>query len=158
MTSPRAFLVHGVRVSVEGDAAAPAVALLAGFPPAGAGPADLSLAMSAVAAPVERAPGGRPIFFHGRVRAAERAGAIVLRDGASELTVSADGGRLEGRVHVKSLADGGHAFAHVALLLAFVVALRHRGLFHVHGAALVAPGGLRSSYRAAPGRGRRRSP
>ncbi len=36
---------------------------------------------------------------------------------------------------------GGHHFAHVLLLVSLVLALRWRGLFHLHAGALVTPGG-----------------
>ena len=157
MIRARTFLVHGVRVSVVGAAADSGCALLAGFPQVPNGTADLSIALRCVSEPVEADPGARPVFFHGRVRASERGGAMVLRDGASAVAVSPDGTRIEGRVHASSLAEGGHAFAHVTLLLAVVVALRRRGLFHVHAAALVAldgtrllvPGGAGAPSRAA---------
>lgn len=143
MIRARTFLVHGVRVSLDGEAAEQGRALLAGFPAAPDGAADLAIVLRRVPAPVEADPGARPVFFHGRVRASERGGAISLRDGASALAVSPDGARIDGRVHAASLADGGHAFAQVTLLLAFVVALRRHGLFHAHAAALVAPDGTR---------------
>ena len=54
-----------------------------------------------------------------------------MRAGGGEITVD---------VAPESLRDG-HVFSHVFLLIAVVVALRWRALFHVHAGALVSPGG-----------------
>ena len=119
-------------------------ALLAGFPAAPDGAADLAMR----AAPGPGAGGGGPGRAPGllpregpRLRARGRESRSATAPPRSPSRRTAPG--VDGRVHAASLADGGHAFAQVTLLLAFVVALRRHGLFHAHAAALVAPDGTR---------------
>lgn len=82
----------------------------------------------------------RPLFFHGRTRVFAAENRILLWDGATLLSLSADGSDLCGEVHPNSLDDG-HTFSGATLLIALAVALRLRGRFHLH-AGLVSLDGL----------------
>ncbi|BDG05659.1 hypothetical protein [Anaeromyxobacter oryzae] len=125
--SPPAFDVGGVKVEV--DAALAAGALLGGFPPASPGPPALVLAVAPDPLPPQD-PGAVPSFFHETLRCSVRHGSFRVRDGASVLTVAADGRRIE---VAGPTTDG---VSELAVLVAVVVALRHHGLFHLHAAAL----------------------
>jgi hypothetical protein len=134
--------LHGLSVLLDDRLeGAPSAALLGRFPDAELrGPAALRISLRPrkhrVALPEE----AEPSFFHGAIRAVTRRGALLLGDGASVIAVSADGASIEGAIHEATLVDP-HAFAHGTLLLALVLALRHHGLFHLHGAAMVSPRG-----------------
>ncbi|MGA8890146.1 MAG: hypothetical protein WB493_01165 [Anaeromyxobacteraceae bacterium] len=130
---------HGLRIEVDGDPAAVAgAAELLGALPVAAGPPDLEIRLRA-SPPQPRPPGARA-FYHGVVDAFLDGADVLVWDGAS-LARARSGGRIvEVDVAPESLRDG-HAFAHVFLLIAVVVALRWRSLFHVHAGALVSPGG-----------------
>ncbi len=135
---------HGLLVDVDGGSAAVAGAeeLLGGLPAAGSeahpGPADLRIHLRA-SPPVPRPRGARD-FYHGVVEAFLDGGDVLLWEGASLARVRAGGGEIEVDVAPDSLRDG-HVFAHVFLLVAVVVALRWRSLFHVHAGALLSPSG-----------------
>lgn len=133
----RAF--HGTCIEVDGDPAAldGAAEILGGLPE-GAGPADLLIRLRA--GPARPRPPGPRAFYHGVVEAFVDGRDVILWDGASQARVRAGGGEIAVEVAPESLRDG-HVFAHVFLLVALVVALRWRDLFHVHAGALVAPGG-----------------
>jgi hypothetical protein len=128
--------VHGVQVAVTGSLPASLLGeLLGGFPEGDPGrEPDLAVSLDPASAPPDRE--GRPIFFHGVVRAREIGGAVVLTDGHSSARVAPGGGRIELSVAPASLRDP-HTFEHVLALIALVLALRQRGLFHVHAAGLV---------------------
>ena len=141
--------LHGVAVEVSGSLPATVLGeLLGGFPEGEPGPAP-DLLVSLEPAGGEPEPGGRPIFFHGGIRARERDGAILLTDGHSTARVAPGGGRIDLAVAPASLRDG-HSFEHVLALIALVLALRQRGLFHVHAAGLVRADG-RAVLVAGPG-------
>jgi hypothetical protein len=134
-------VLQGVQI-----AAAPGLAedlcrsLLGALEPGDPGePPDLVITARPSEAPVPPAPGGRPIFFHGVLRGSEHAGAVRVTDGSSSVEISADGRAIDGTVHVA--ARGERPFDHVLLAVALAIALRSRGLYHLHAAALVAPGG-----------------
>jgi hypothetical protein len=128
--------IHGVHVSVTGSLPAGLLAeLLDGFPE-GERARRPDLVISLEPAADVALGGGRPLFFHGSVRAAEHEGALLVTDGHSSARVAPGGGRIELSVAPTSLRDR-HAFEHVLALIAVVLALRHRGLFHLHAAALV---------------------
>lgn len=134
-------VLHGVRIAAApGLSADVCRALLeAAAPGDAADPADVTVSVRASRRPVPPDPRGRPILFHGVLRGREVDGAVRLTDGTSAVEVSADGRTITGTVH---LPDGGaRPFDHVLLAVAFAVALRSHGLFHVHAATLVAPGG-----------------
>lgn len=128
--------IHGVQVAVTGSLPAALLGELLGGFPAGDPAREPDLAISLDPAGDAPAGGGRPLFFHGSVRAAELDGAVVLTDGHSTARVAPGGDRIELSVAPASLRDS-HTFEHVLALIAVVLALRHRGLFHVHAAALV---------------------
>lgn len=135
---------HGLGIEVEGDPAAVAGAaeLLGGLPDAGsgthAGASGLRIQLRATP-PMPRPPGARA-FYHGVVDAFLDGRDVLLWDGASLARVRAGGREIAVDVAAQSLRDG-HVFSHVFLLIAVVVALRWRSLFHVHAGALVSPGG-----------------
>jgi hypothetical protein len=138
----RCIDLHGTFVEVDDRlAAAPSLALLGGLPDARVA-ADPALTVTLRPTAERRAlpADARPSFFHGAVRAATRAGEVLLGDGASLLEVSADGRHLDGDVHAESLASP-EGFAHSTLLLALAMALRHHRLFHLHAGASITPGG-----------------
>lgn len=138
--------VHGTTVtwSTTGLRGDPLEALLGVFPAAPAppsGPEGITITASGVHEPLPGAiPGARQSFFLGDVRAySEDNGGLRLRDGRSEVLISADGAHLEVLAHE---GDEPHPiFVQGTLFTALVVALRHRGLFHLHGGAVVGPDG-----------------
>jgi hypothetical protein len=79
-------------------------------------------------------------MFHGVVDVHADGEALVLWDGASRLRIEAGGALVRGEMAESTLGDG-HRYAQVLLLIALVLALRWRGLFHLHAGALVAPDG-----------------
>ncbi len=109
--------------------------LLGGFPE-GNPAREPDLVISLEPAGDAPAVGGRPLFFHGCVQAAELDGGLVLTDGHSTARVAPGGRRIDVSVAPASLRDR-HGFEHVFVLIGLVLALRHRGLFHMHAAALV---------------------
>jgi len=130
---------HGLCIELDGDPTALAgAAELLGALPGGAGLADLKLHLRA-SSPVPRPPGARA-FYHGVVDAFLHGRDVLLWDGASLARVCEGGRVIEVEVAAESLREG-HIFAHVFLLIAVVVALRWRSIFHVHAGALVAPDG-----------------
>lgn len=132
--------LHGVEVEVTGSLPAELLAELLGeFPErTPVREPDLSIRLEPLAGPAGAE--GQPIFFHGIVQARALEGAIVLTDGRSIARVAAGGAHIDLAVSPRSLEDQ-HAFEHVLALLALVVALRWRGLFHLHAAVLASGGG-----------------
>lgn len=133
--------LHGLTLEVE-DAVAgePSSALLGSFPPAPAGSAPaLRLALRPTPVPRALPASGRPILFHGALRAVAAGGALHVGDGASALRVAPGGRLVEGELHASSTADVA-VFANGLLLLALSLALRHHGYFHLHAGAVIAPG------------------
>lgn len=133
--------LHRWVLSVEGDARAVEAAgeLLAGLPEAPSGAAPHLRIVLRAAPPQPRPPTPR-LFHHGIVECHADREDLLVWDGASRARVVAGGGLLEADVADASLADG-YLFAHVFLLVALILALRWRGLFHLHAGALVAPDG-----------------
>ena len=132
---------HGMSLQVEGDARAvlAAVELLGALPPDDApGPPDLRLLLRK-SPPLPRPTGPRRLH-HGILDCHADADDLVLWDGHSLARVAAGGALVEVDVAEESLRDG-YVFAHVLLLVSLVLALRWRGLFHLHAGALVAPDG-----------------
>jgi hypothetical protein len=132
---------HGMTLSVEGDTRAVAAAseLLGALPVADlSGPPDLRFVLRA--GPALPRPAGPRRFYVGILDGYAYEDGLVLWDGHSLARVAAGGGLVEVDVAEESLRDG-YLFAHVMLLVALVVALRWRGLFHLHAGALVAPDG-----------------
>ena len=132
---------HGMTLSVEGDgrAVATAAELLGALPgDDSAGPSDLRLVLRP-SPPLPR-PAGPRRFYHGILDCHADGDDLLLWDGHSRARVAAGGALLEVDVAEDSLRDG-YLFAHVFLLVSLVVALRWRGLFHLHAGALVAPDG-----------------
>jgi hypothetical protein len=132
---------HGLRLSVEGDARAVAAAaeLLDRLPVAeGDAPIDVRVLLRSSSAQ-GRPPGARA-FYHGVVDCHVEEGGLVLSDGFSRSRISEGGSRVEVDVAEESLRDG-YLFAHVLLFISIVLALRSRGLFHLHAGSLVTPGG-----------------
>jgi len=132
---------HGMRLSVEGDArtVAAAVEVLGALPREDSlATPDLRLYLRP-SPPLPR-PAGPRRFYHGILDCHADGDDLLLWDGHSLARVAAGGGLVEIDVAEESLRDG-YLFAHVFLLIALVVALRWRGLFHLHAGALVAPDG-----------------
>lgn len=145
--------LHGLTVEVGGPLGAALLDDLLAALPAGdpAAPPDLVVHLAPAAGPPSSE--GEPAFFHGVVQARAVAGALVLSDGASTARVAADGARVDLSVAPASLADR-HTFEHVLALVALVVALRHRGLFHLHAAALALPDGRAALVAGGAGAGK----
>ncbi len=150
---PRRAL-HGISIETRSPLADdPARHLFARLPPARGDEADLVVVETRVAAgPADLAP------RHPRAAAAED-GALAIHAGDGEVEavapgalvrVARGGARLDAFVDPRVPSAHGHAFAEVPLLAALLAALRPRGLFHLHAAALVLPDG-RSVLVAGPG-------
>ena len=85
-------------------------------------------------------PAGRHILVQGFVRMYSDDGWIWLHDGWSTLSVSPDGGLIEGSVHRGSM-ENRHRFVHHLLFFGLLVAMCHQGLFHAHAGAVLHPTG-----------------
>ncbi len=132
---------QGFGLSVEGDprAALAAAELLGALPEdRSTGAPDLRLVLRA-SGPAPR-PAGARRFYHGILDCHGEGDDLLLWDGHSLARVRAGGALVEVDVADESLRDG-YLFAHVLLLVSLVLALRWRGLFHLHAGGLVAPGG-----------------
>lgn len=146
--------LHGVRITA---APGPSEELFRALldllaPDGGDGPPDLEIAVGASERPVPAEAGGRGIFVHGSLRGWEQDGAVRVADGASAVVISADGRRLTGAVYAP--AGGVRFFEHELLAMAVAIALRSHGLYHVHGATLVAPDGTAVLVPGAGGAGK----
>jgi hypothetical protein len=150
---PRRAL-HGIAIETRSALADdPAEHLFARLPAARGGETDVIVVETRVAtSATDLAP------RHPRSAAAED-GALSLHAGGGEIEaaapgalvrVAAGGARLDAFVDPRVPSAHGHAFAEVPLLAALLAALRPRGLFHLHAAALVLEDG-RSVLVAGPG-------
>ncbi len=132
---------HGMALSVEGDARLlTAAAELLGALPVDAMPGDPALRLVLRRSPPRPRPPGRRVLYHGIVDCHADGDDLLLWDGHSTARVVAGGARVEVEVSDGSLRDG-YLFAHVLLFISLVLALRWRGIFHLHAGALVAPDG-----------------
>jgi hypothetical protein len=138
--------LHGLAIRSRSDLSPDPASLLLGRLrelPEG-GPADVEIATRLATSRAELEPGSAPALVHGMVRIHEP----PQGEGAGLLRVAVPGalvhvherGRLEGILGAAG-PDQLHAFALVALHAALLAALRPRGLYHLHAAALVAPDG-----------------
>lgn len=127
--------IHGLEVAVEGSLPAELLQeLLGGFPE---GDASRAPDLTVVLEPADGRPAdhGTQILYHGVVRGFARGEEVLLTDGYSSARVLPGGRRIEVAASAASLADR-HVLVHVLVLMALVLALRHRGLYHLHAAAL----------------------
>ncbi len=134
--------VHGLHIHVDtrGLDVDPARRLFAGFSSTAAGEPDLAIRIEASGA-LPEASDFRPAFFQGNVRGLERRGEFRLIAPAAEIAIAADGRHIEARVDAGTLNERG--FANTTLFIAIAIALRQRGLFHLHAGALVRGSGSR---------------
>ncbi len=103
-----------------------------------------------IAIAIEKAPesaggdpaleGCAPVFFHGIVQAYRVGEGFLLWDRASRIVVSAGGARIEALV-APAEREVVRGSARAALEIALSLALREKGLFHLHAAAVVRPAG-----------------
>ena len=107
-------------------------------PPPRTGEPSVRLVLRA-SPPRPRPPGPR-VLYHGIVDCHADGDDLLLWDGHSTARIAAGGARIDVDVADGSLRDG-YLFAHVLLFIALVLALRWRGIFHLHAGALVAPDG-----------------
>jgi hypothetical protein len=146
--------LHGIAVHVRSALADdPAAHLFARLPEARGDERDVLVVETRLAAgAADLAP------RHPRAAAAED-GALTLHAGDGEVEavapgalvrVSRDGTRIDAVVDPRVPAAHGHVFAEVPLLAATLAALRPRGLYHLHAAAIVLEDG-RSLLVAGPG-------
>lgn len=132
---------HGTVLAVEGDerSMAAAAELLGALPTAG-GSGDPDLRVVLRPGPARPRPAGPRVLYHGVVDCHADGDDLLLWDGHSTARIAAGGARVEVDVAGGSLRDG-YLFAHVLLFISLVLALRWRGVFHLHAGALVAPDG-----------------
>lgn len=145
--------LHGLAIELRsGVPDDPARHLLERLPPARGDEPDAIVVETRLAGPAALAP------RHPLAAAAEE-GSLALHAGEGEVELAAPGAlvrvtdagrRIEALVDPRVPAAHGHAFAEVPLLAALLAALRPRGLFHLHAAALVLEDG-RPVLVAAPG-------
>jgi hypothetical protein len=146
--------LHGIAIETRSALPDdPAEHLFARLPPAEGGERDRLLVETRVAAgPAELesrhppAPGGEL----GELAVHAGGGEVELRAPGALVRVSADGSRIEAVLDARVPAAHPHEFAEVPLLAALLAALRRRGLFHLHAAALVLEDG-RALLVAGPG-------
>lgn len=128
-----AFEILGAVIRVEGGAGE---AVLRALGPSAevpaSGPADLVLAAELVAAP--RPVPRPPVFVHRPLQAGLAGGVFVVGDGLAAFTISADGRRVDAELGPEAAGSDLLGALHLPVALAF--ALRHRGVFHLHAAAL----------------------
>jgi hypothetical protein len=103
---------------------------------------DLAIIATRAAEPVPSPAthGATPVLFHGKTQCFHHQGRLSLWDGASLLEISSDGRRIDAWVHDSSLERVFH-FSSVSVMMALLLALRHRGMFHLHAAAARWPDG-----------------
>jgi hypothetical protein len=135
--------VYGLRVEWRAPALPrdPVARLLGGFAASTAnGTADVTIRIEPDRGVLD-ASGFRPSFFQGNVRALQRRGALLLVTPGARVLVAHDGGRIDVEGDIAGLDPRG--FAGTTLFIALSIALRHWGLFHLHGGALIRGDGLR---------------
>lgn len=146
--------LHGLVLAVEGDGRlVEAARELVGGWPVEPGPTAPDMVLRLSPGAPSAGPAGEPLFFHGVVRCHADGQDLLVSDGASVARVVRGDGHIDVLVAEESLADG-HRFAHVFLLIAVVLALRWRGLFHLHAGALVTPRGEGVLVAAGAGSGK----
>jgi hypothetical protein len=137
---PRAHL-HGVLLDWTCEGTADLVAELGMHEGLGAegGRGEIAIAMREAASSAREDPaleGHAPVFFHGIVQAYRAGGGgFLLWDRASRVFVSAGGSRIEALV-APSDREVVRGSARAALEIALSLALREKGLFHLHAAAV----------------------
>jgi hypothetical protein len=132
---------HDWALQAEGDAGAIAAAAeVLGALPSDATPGPPDLRLVFISSPPRPRPAGPRLLYHGILDCHADGDNLVLWDGYSIARIATGGALVEVDVAEESLRDG-YLFAHVLLLIALVLALRWRGLFHLHAGALVAPDG-----------------
>lgn len=105
---------------------------LLGGPTESTRPETIRIDVTDIGAPIS-APERREAFFLGEVRAFEDDGRIVVCDGYSRATVSADGCRIDLELHAASTALQSPFHTHGAPGM-LAVAARARDVFHMHAA------------------------
>jgi hypothetical protein len=85
--------------------------------------------------------GYRASFFHGQMRGFERDGGFLLVAPGARVVVARDGARIEAHVDPARMEET--AFAETTLFVALCIALRRRGMFHMHAGAVVRGDGTR---------------
>lgn len=146
MSGVAGYRFHGLAVSSEvGGTADPVEALLGPFRDGAAAAAPelrIALRPAEAGALAVAAPPHAP-FRHGDawVAPGDAPGTLVVASPRAALTVLPGGAELRGAFAPPADADALDALAHVELFLAFALALRPRGLVHLHAATLVAPSG-----------------
>jgi len=135
------LLLHALSLEVEGDGPTLAAAAeLLGALPVDAAPGEPALRLVLRRGPARSRPPGPRVLYHGIVDCHADGDALVLWDGHSTARIAAGGARIEVDVADGSLRDG-YLFAHVLLFISLVLALRWRGIFHLHAGAMIAPDG-----------------
>lgn len=137
------YRLHGVALAAGRVERDPVEALLRPFRDDGAERAP-DLVVALVPAPPRRpGAGGRELFRQGDVvvRGEPGAATLAVESPRAALAVRTDGSRIDGTFLPPADDDALDALAHVELFVALAVALRPRGLFHLHAAATIAPSG-----------------
>jgi hypothetical protein len=142
--------LHGARIawSCEGLAVDPLLDLLSTFPPAHLSDGEaprVELRLRSATAATAADPGAEgfvPSFFHGIVQAYRAPSGFLLFDRVSRILVPLDGSAALAEIAPPDceITPGSTSLMlHIALTLA----LRRLGLYHLHAAGLVHPGGPR---------------
>lgn len=142
---PRAHL-HGVQLAWtcrEGAADLVSELGLAEGLGAEEGRGEIAIALAGAPESARRDPaleGCAPVFFHGIVQAYRAEEGFLLWDRASRILVAAGGSRIEALV-APADQEVVRGSARAALEIALSLALREKGLFHLHAAAVMRPAG-----------------
>jgi hypothetical protein len=149
------YLLHGLVVETRTELDAdPAPLLLGRLPEAPDGVAADVVVVTRPGAPAMDGPGLRVTAAEPAVIAPippEPAALLVTSPGVA---ITVTGSRLDAVLDPAVARDDAYAFAQVPLLAALLAALRPRGLYHLHAAALVAPGGRSLLVAGAAGSGK----
>lgn len=142
---PRAHL-HGVRIDWTCEGTVDLVRQLGMDEGIGAEDGRGEIAISMRPAPPSAAEdpaleGHPPAFFHGIVQAYRAGGGFLLWDRASRILVPAGGASIEALVAPTDL-EVVPGSSRAALEIALSLALREKGLFHLHAAAVESASGL----------------